>query len=211
MTRWWEKAVCLTVVYVLTICTFGISASAYFDRGSVAVTVGETAVTVKQGQKLSVSVSVDPSKDDQLPGCGMAECPQICGEMGCFNEKGDCQCAGVEYKTYYADVAAKSSNAAVATASCSSGVLSIKGISPGKATITVKGSLRQYRDGAKTIDVTVTAADSAKSPQPVKPSASKGQKTQGASAAQEKNTSPAKQKATQTPKTSEPAKQQETA
>lgn len=122
--------------------------------------LGQTSVSVQEGKSVSVSVSVDPIKEQQLPGCGMAECPQSCGNTGCLNEYGECTCAGTTYQTYYSSAKAVSGNSAVASASYANGTLTIRGVSAGKTTVTVTGSMRQYTDCTKTISVTVTSSGS---------------------------------------------------
>jgi hypothetical protein len=100
---------------------FPAAAPAYFDRGPVTVDVGQSSVTVKEGESMTVSVKVTPDSDSQLPGCGMAECPQTCGDKNCLNDEGECMCNGLEYKTYVADVKTATSDAGIATASYNSG------------------------------------------------------------------------------------------
>ena len=57
------------------------------------------------GSSTTVSVSLSPASDQQTEGCGMAECPQICGEKECLDANGQCTCNGTEYKTYTTSVA----------------------------------------------------------------------------------------------------------
>lgn len=152
----------LITMSVMLLGMFPTDAPAYFDRGPVTVDVGQSAVTVKEGENMTVTVKVTPDSDSQLPGCGMAECPQTCGDKNCLNDEGECMCNGLEYKTYYADVKTATSDAGIAAVSHKSGVISIKGVAPGEAAITVTGMLRQYREDSRTIQVTVTAkADAA--------------------------------------------------
>ena len=63
---------------------------AYFNRGAVQISLSQTSISIDKGASASVSVTIDPIKEDQLPGCGMAECPQTCGSSGCLNENGEC-------------------------------------------------------------------------------------------------------------------------
>ena len=139
-----------------------VPGDAYFDRGTVSVSLGQSSVSMTAGSTAAVSVSIDPLKQDQLPGCGMAECPQTCGD-GCLNESGECTCAGTEYKTYYAEVSVSSSDSQTATASYSNGTLTVNGHSPGSAQITVTGKLRQYTDSSVVLNVTVTENSSGSS------------------------------------------------
>ena len=146
------------------ICLFVMTATmawAYFDRGPVKVTAAQNSVSVAVGKSTTVSISTSPSSDDQLPGCGMAECPQICGEKNCLDENGECTCNGTEYKTYYTDVTTASSNSSVAKASYNNGVLTITGVSAGEADVTVTAALRQYTSTTQTIHVTVSGGNTA--------------------------------------------------
>ncbi len=165
--RWWGVW-CLLLWLVGVIAP--LTAGAYFDRGPVTVVLGQSEVTVKPGETFAVSVRVDPDSDSQLPGCGMAECPQTCGEKNCLNDEGECMCNGLEYQTYYADVSVASSDTAVATASYANGVVNIKGAAAGEATVTVTGMLRQYTKDSKTIQVTVAATASTPAPATTQPS-----------------------------------------
>ena len=152
---------------MLLLLTPAARVSAYYDRGPVKVYLGQTAVSVAQGAVVTVSAQVDPASDEQLPGCGMAQCPQECGELGCLDARGQCQCAGTTYQTYYANVRINSADTTVATASYKAGVVSITGVAPGETVVSVTGSMRQFTDTTATIRVTVTAgAVSAPSPSP---------------------------------------------
>lgn len=129
--------------------------SAYFNRGTVTLSLGQSSVEVEKGKTAAVSVSIFPIKEEQLPGCGMAECPQTCGGTGCLNENGECTCGGTEYQTYYSTVTAVSSNTAVANVSYANGSLTVTGEGAGTATVTVTGSMRQYTDAETHLQVTV--------------------------------------------------------
>lgn len=138
------------------------TAHAYFNFGTVGVSLGSSSVSVLKGASAEVSVSVTPSSDDQTRGCGMAKCPQVCSSEGaieagynCFDTNGQCTCAGAEYSTYYPSLSASSSNSGIATASISGSTLVITGKSEGVATITVNASLRQWTSASAIIQVTV--------------------------------------------------------
>ncbi len=64
---------------VLVQCLLAAPSFAYFNRGTVSLQLGQSAVSVAAGRSVSVSAAVDPIKEQQLPGCGMPECPQSCG------------------------------------------------------------------------------------------------------------------------------------
>lgn len=134
-------------------------ASAYFDRGPTEVDLGQEQLTLAVGERVTVTVRVDPESAAQLPGCGMAECPQTCGDKNCLDENGECMCAGLEYKTYYADIRTATSDASIATVNYANGVIGVTGVSPGTAEITVSGMLRQYRESSQVMRVTVTAGE----------------------------------------------------
>lgn len=153
----------LLAAALMMITAISFQSDAYFNRGTVSVSLGQSSIAMTAGSTASVSVSIDPLKQDQLPGCGMAECPQTCGD-GCLNESGECTCAGTEYKTYYAEVSVTSSNSQTATASYSNGTLTVNAHSPGSAEITVTGQLRQYTDSSETLYVTVTNNSSGSTP-----------------------------------------------
>ncbi len=162
MKRKWIKKLSLCLAAALACSQIAFVSMAYFDRGDVKVKIGKSSVSMEAGDSETVTVSISPSSDRQLPGCGMPECPQSCGE-GCLNPDGECTCAGTTYQTYYVRGEVSSSNTGVATASYNNGVLSIKGVSPGTATITVTASLRQYSSTSDSIEVNVTKKASGQS------------------------------------------------
>ena len=159
-------AAAITMVWLLVTA---VPSLAYFNRGAVQISLSQTSLSINQGESAAVSVTIDPIKEDQLPGCGMAECPQTCGSSGCLNENGECTCAGTNYKTYYSSVSAVSSNSSVAAASYANGTLTVKGVGSGTVVITVTGSMRQYTDASVTMNVTVKGSEksSAASAKPV--------------------------------------------
>lgn len=139
----------------LALCMLPTQAFAYYNRGSVSVALGTTAVEVQAGATASATVSITPASDDQTEGCGMPKCPQGCS-ASCADENGQCQCSGSDYTTYYPTAVATSSNASVAVATCVGGALTVYGKSEGEATITVRASLRQFTDAEATLKVTVS-------------------------------------------------------
>lgn len=158
-------------------------ASAYFNFGTVGVSLGTTYVSLQAGASTNVSVSINPSASDQTQGCGMAKCPQSCDTKetiaagyACFDANGQCTCNGGGYSTYYPQSYASSSNAGVASAYMSGSTLVITANGAGSATITVGASLRQYTDGAAYVQVDVSAP-----PAPVEPPSSGGSSSGGTS------------------------------
>ena len=139
----------------LALCMLPTQAFAYYNRGSVSVALGTTAVEVQAGATASATVSITPASDDQTEGCGMPKCPQGCS-ASCADENGQCQCSGSDYTTYYPTAVATSSNASVAVATYVGGALTVYGKSEGEATITVRASLRQFTDAEATLKVTVS-------------------------------------------------------
>ncbi|MDR1778184.1 MAG: hypothetical protein LBR14_00250 [Clostridiales Family XIII bacterium] len=153
-------ALLLSVVVLLSFVT---PAYAYFNLPGVAISVSQGSVTMTSGQSASISVSVSPASEAQLPGCGMPECPQSCDEFGaeigitCQDPNGWCTCGGSTYQTFTTQVSAVSQNSSIAQASYSGGVLSITGVSPGTTTITINAMLEKHVPSSTSISVTVTA------------------------------------------------------
>ncbi|MCF0120171.1 MAG: hypothetical protein HUJ65_00915, partial [Oscillospiraceae bacterium] len=160
-------AVCIVIVSAASLQP----ATAYFNRGAVGISAGMSSVSLEAGQSISVSVDLSPASEDQLPGCGMAECPQICGEKDCLDENGECTCNGTIPNTYRTSVSCASSNTAVASASYSSGAVTITANAAGEAVITLTASLRQHTDTSTSISVSVTGS-TAPDDKPVTPSPS---------------------------------------
>ena len=153
----WAGIIAAAVVGTMSVTGVGNSTvQAYFNRGTVGVSVGKGSVSVEAGSNTSVSVSLTPASDSQLPGCGMAECPQICGEKECLDANGQCTCNGKTYQTYHTSVSVSSSNTSVATASYSSGTLTVHGVSEGTAVITLTAALRQFSSGTTSVTVNVS-------------------------------------------------------
>ena len=145
------------------------AAYAYFDQGPVGVSLGTYDVTLEAGQSAGVTVSFSPASSDQLPGCGMAECPQACDGLenpqtgvvgGCLNADGWCTCAGTMYSTVQTSVSVSSSNPSVARASWAGGVLSISGYRAGTVTLSISASLAKHESAQAHVSVEVVAASS---------------------------------------------------
>ncbi|MDR1028017.1 MAG: hypothetical protein LBL63_01175, partial [Clostridiales Family XIII bacterium] len=155
--RKFPKPIVVGALVALLISMSAGEALAYFNLPAVGISPGQTAVSLTVGQTVTVSVGVSPASEEQLPGCGMAECPQTCG-VECLDARGWCQCAGMTYSTYYAQVSAASSNSSVAQARYGSGTLTLTGVSPGTANVTLTALLEKHQPGNAVVSVTVNAA-----------------------------------------------------
>lgn len=157
----------LILVTLLLINIFPQRILAYYNRGTVSLSLGTHNVSIVSGDKTNISVTLDPSSRTGLVGCGMPDCPQNCGG-GCGNEvTGECPCAGNEMVTKKATATVQSSNGTIAKAtySESSGKITVTALNPGTVTITVIGSLWQYTDSeSQNITVTVTEKTSESNP-----------------------------------------------
>lgn len=143
---------------------------AYFSKPAPSISVAG-GVSVASGSSTTIACTVSPEAESQLPGCGMAECPQACDGLvkpgdskpgGCLDANGWCTCAGTGYYTAYTSVQVSSSDPSVARASYASGVLSIVGYRPGTATISISASLSKHAPSAAS--TTVTVYDNAATP-----------------------------------------------
>ncbi|MGI6205206.1 MAG: S-layer homology domain-containing protein [Anaerovoracaceae bacterium] len=134
---------------------------AYIERGSVII--GDPGTTVLNVGE-STTMSISPYEEQHLPGCGMADCPAICGEKNCIiyiNGQPECTCEGTELQTYYAEVSPTSSDESVATASYDGkGNVVITAVGAGTCQISVSASFREYTSASKTINLTVNGTDS---------------------------------------------------
>lgn len=157
-------AVALAAAMAMVMC-LPTPALAYFSKSPVGIHFGSSHVSLTTGTSSSVGLTVDPMQEQQLPGCGMAICPEACGGLenpvtgvvgGCLNDAGWCTCAGTTYYTAYTNVSVSSSNPYVARASYSGGALSIQAVSTGTATITVYASLSKHQDASASMTVQVS-------------------------------------------------------
>lgn len=164
-------------VLMAAVLVWGMSfpevALAYFAKPAVGVYLGASSVSLTPGQSSTIGVSVDMWSEEQLPGCGMSQCPQGCGNLqnpntgvvgGCLSSDGWCTCSGTSYSTEYTQLSVSSSNPSVARASVSGGALYIDAYSAGSATITVYSSLAKHVEGSTSLVVYVS--DSAPTPTP---------------------------------------------
>ena len=117
---------------------------AYINRGNVVI--GDPGSTeLKVGE--STTMSITPFEEQHLPGCGMADCPTVCGEKNCItyiNGQMECTCQGTELQTYYATVSPHSSDESVATISYDGkGNCVITAVGAGTCQISVCADLRE--------------------------------------------------------------------
>lgn len=142
--------------------TFAVPSFAFIERGNVQIN-GESSYTLEVGE--TAALSVTPYEEKHLPGCGMADCPTICGEKNCIIEgptgQQECVCNGRGYVTYYATVKPESSNSSVAEAKYDDAgnvVITAKGA--GTAEVNITAEFREYNSAEKTVKVTVKGSDS---------------------------------------------------
>ncbi len=154
---------CAALVFaaLMVLSLTGVVSMAYIDRGSVSIS-GKSAYELSVGEDVSLSVS--PFEEEHYPGCGMADCPQICGEKECIvtiNGQKECTCNGTDLTTYYADVELSSTDSSVASVSYNdkTGVVTITAKKAGTASISIDAAFREYRAASKRVAVTVTAAE----------------------------------------------------
>ncbi len=133
---------------------------AYINRGNVVI--GDPGSTeLKVGE--STTMSITPFEEQHLPGCGMADCPTVCGEKNCItyiNGQMECTCQGTELQTYYATVSPHSSDESVATISYDGkGNCVITAVGAGTCQISVCADFREYNGASKTVNLTVVSSD----------------------------------------------------
>jgi hypothetical protein len=159
----------LAIAVALCCGMLPVPAWAYYSLAPVQVYLGSSSLSLTSGDSASIGCGLSIASEGQTIGCGMAECPQGCGDLttpsgvkgGCADANGWCTCMGTAYSTYYTNVAVYSDNPGVARASYSGGVLNVVGYGAGSATLTVTASLRQHNDA--TAYVTVHVSDPAPS------------------------------------------------
>lgn len=151
--------IALTAAMILT--AVPTQSFAYIERGDVQIG-GSDSYTLTVGETAELTIS--PYEEDHMQGCGMADCPDVCGEKDCItyvNGQPECVCAGTEMITFYADVAADSSDDSVASVEYDdSGKVVITAVGEGTADIDIEASFREYNTAEKTVSVTVKAAQS---------------------------------------------------
>lgn len=144
------------------------SAWGYFAKPAPTISVAGS-VAVSSGAETSISCAVSPTSEVQLPGCGMAECPQACDGLtnpstgvagGCLNADGWCTCAGTMEQTAYTNVSVASSDPSICRASWAGGVLSVAGYREGSATLTIRATLSKHNEAVSYVTVNVSGGSS---------------------------------------------------
>lgn len=153
-TNSWKKATALSIVMAMMLTLSTVPSWATINRGTVSID-GASALDLKVGE--TAKLTIDPYEDQQMEGCGMAECPDICGDQ-CMSGN-NCQCSGTDFKTYKAKVKVTSSDDSVAKASYAKGTVTVKGVAEGTATISVQADLREWTGATLETEITVNPAD----------------------------------------------------
>lgn len=156
-----------TVWVLLLTCLIGLSsnpAHAFYNRGTMQMTLGAASVSVPVGGSVAISAVITPFSYTGLPGCGKPECPQdkSCMDgngkpLDCGDEvNGQCACAGTVPTTTFARAVIGVSDSFIASAEYSGGSIIVTGKSTGTTTITVRAILKEFMDSpTQTITVTV--------------------------------------------------------
>ncbi|MDT3428083.1 hypothetical protein J2Z22_003673 [Paenibacillus forsythiae] len=152
----WRVQMILLAFAMLLSLSVTPDAYGYFNRGTVQLSLGSTSASVKVGSSTTISATLSPDSYTGVIGCGQAICPQQCNGMCGDEVTGQCQCAGPGQKTEEARASVSVANPFIASASYSSGTITIKGKSAGTTTVTVTGTLWQHTSSSpETISVTV--------------------------------------------------------
>lgn len=150
-----RKLLTMMLALAIALSLFVMPAAAYIERGTVHISADQDAVELKTGETTTVAITLDPAQDDQMPGCGMADCPETCGE-NCLSKDGNCTCDITSYETYYTEVPIKIDAPEVVEATYENGVLTLKGLAAGTTNVNVAARLREYTGSSVDIQVTVT-------------------------------------------------------
>lgn len=84
---------------IMTCTLLPFSAMAYIERGTVQISCDAEELTLGVGETYELAVTIDPAQEDQMPGCGMSDCPQKCGS-NCLSKDNNCTCDSTSYDTY---------------------------------------------------------------------------------------------------------------
>ncbi|MCD7864580.1 MAG: FIVAR domain-containing protein [Clostridiales bacterium] len=170
MKKFFKKITTFILAAVMVFSCCGITAMAASDdytHGTISVTTDTT--TVEEGD--TVSITVYPYVHIQYKGCGMSECPDICGTYGakCFITGYGC-CCDTTPVTYTADVTVTISDTSIISVTDSitangtvssagdmvSGTMTLTAAAAGTATVTVSASLNDWVSTTKTFTIAVS-------------------------------------------------------
>ena len=152
-----KKILVVLTVAMLLFAVLSLPAAAYINRGTVQISCDTTELELEVGQTVQVEYTVDPESSDQMPGCGMSDCPEACG-AGCLSKDGNCTCDITAYQTYYTEVQVKKADEAVVQVSCADGVATFEAVGPGSCTVNLAARLREFTGTSVDIQVIVTGA-----------------------------------------------------
>jgi len=146
----------LTALFLCAALMAG-SASAYIHRGTVQITSDTEEIRFCTGEIFQVRLQLDPAQDRQTPGCGMADCPEKCGQ-NCLSAEGNCTCDGTYLETYYADVQISNDDPGVVEVTYQDGTATFTALKPGTSNVTLAVRLREYTGSSVVIPVTVESS-----------------------------------------------------
>ena len=153
------KRLCLIISAALLLFALcALPAAAYINRGTVEITCDTTELSLKVGETVEVPYTLDPETSDQMPGCGMADCPENCG-ANCLSKDGNCTCDDINYKTYYTEVQVKKADDNVVQVTAADGVATFTAVGPGSCTVNLAARLREFTGSSVDIQVTVTGEE----------------------------------------------------
>lgn len=156
MKKVFSRRMALLLCMIMVLSAVLVPSYGYIRRGDVQISGADSCNLAVNG---STELKVTPWEEMHLPGCGMAECPAICGEKDCIvmiNGQPECKCAGEEMEMYHALVQVSSSDPSVAEVSYGdNGIVTITGKSVGSAEVTVNAAFREYNPAARTVKVNV--------------------------------------------------------
>lgn len=152
-----KKAFLVLTAALLLFAGLSLPAAAYINRGTVQISCDTAELALEVGQTVQVEYALDPESSDQMPGCGMSDCPEHCG-AGCLSKDGNCTCDITAYQTYYTEVQVKKADEKVVRVSCADGVATFEAVGPGSCTVNLAARLREFTGTSVDIEVTVTGA-----------------------------------------------------
>lgn len=141
---------------IMTCTLLPFSAMAYIERGTVQISCDAEELTLGVGETYELAVTIDPAQEDQMPGCGMSDCPQKCGS-NCLSKDNNCTCDSTSYDTYYADLKIKDKNEGIADAVYEDGKVIITALSEGETELKLSARLREYLGTSVVVAVKVVA------------------------------------------------------